>query len=124
MSGPGSKGLPIGPELLFVAPPMPPTTPAVPGRLSRVGRAVVTAPVTGWSSVLAMALMLLVAGLAMDAPRLAGVTPGTGASQTAFLPLTIMLGGLMGLILARLPVPAVRRADVRAGRAGPAVECE
>ena len=67
-------------------------------------RRLVRSPQTGWSSVLLLLGMLLVAGLAMDAPRLASVGPG-GGSQTAFLPLTAVLGGLVGLVLARSPLP-------------------
>jgi len=79
-------------------------TPA-PARAGRARR-LVRPPRTGWSSVVLLFAMLLVAGLAMDAPRLAGVGPG-GASQTAFLPLTIMLGGVLGLVLARSPLPVL-----------------
>ena len=80
--------------------------PPPPGRLGRLGRWLVRPPQTGWVSIVVLGIMLLIAGLAMDAPRLAGRGP-SGASQTAFLPLVVVLGGLTGLVLARLPLPAL-----------------
>lgn len=88
-------------------PPMPPVTPPRrPGRAERFVLRLVQPPQTGWISVVALGIMLLIAGLGMDAPRLAGPGP-SGASQTAFLPLVVVLGGLTGLALARSPLPAL-----------------
>ena len=65
-------------------------------------------PPTGWGSVLLLFLMLLTAGLAMDVPRLAGIGPG--GSRTAFLPLVMVLSGLVGSCSRRSPLPAHGRA--------------
>jgi transglutaminase-like putative cysteine protease len=68
----------------------------------RDGRARLAGPAEGWLSVLALLSMLLLLGWAVDAAEWAGRTPGTGASETAFLPLTLVLGAAWGLLGAKL----------------------
>ncbi|HEX5450996.1 MAG TPA: transglutaminaseTgpA domain-containing protein, partial [Candidatus Limnocylindrales bacterium] len=58
------------------------------------------APPEGWTSVLLLGVMLATLSLAVDGAGWAGRT-GWGASETAFLVPTILLGGLVGLVLAR-----------------------
>ncbi|MFN8620453.1 MAG: transglutaminaseTgpA domain-containing protein [Chloroflexota bacterium] len=95
MSGPSVPG---GVPPQVVSPP--PAAPRAPTRLRRL----LAPPPTGWASVVALFAMLVIAGLAMDAPHLAQYGP-SGASQTAFLPLTLALSGLVGAVLARTPLP-------------------
>lgn len=87
-----------------VAPP--PPAPARPGptRPTRLQR-LVAPPPTGWASVLGLGLMLAVAGLAMDQPNIPGPSP-RGESQTAFLPIAMVLGGLVGAVLGRTRLPS------------------
>ncbi|MGC8634624.1 MAG: DUF4129 domain-containing transglutaminase family protein [Candidatus Limnocylindrales bacterium] len=59
-------------------------------------------PAEGWLSVLALLSMLLLLGQAVDAAEWAGRVPGTGASQTGFLPLTLVLGAAWGLLGAKV----------------------
>jgi hypothetical protein len=58
------------------------------------------APTEGWSSVLLLAVMLLTVGLAVDDSRWAGNSPA-GGSQTGFVPVALLLAGLIGFVLAR-----------------------
>lgn len=57
-------------------------------------------PAEGWSTVLIVSFMLGVVGWAVDDARWAGFAAG-GGSQTAFLPYALMIGGLVGLGLAK-----------------------
>jgi transglutaminase-like putative cysteine protease len=57
-------------------------------------------PSEGWSSLLLLAIMLLTVGLAIDDSRWAGNAP-VGGSQTGFVPVALLLGGLSGFVLAR-----------------------
>ncbi|MEP7360206.1 MAG: transglutaminaseTgpA domain-containing protein [Chloroflexota bacterium] len=58
-------------------------------------------PREGWVSVIAMAVMLLVAAVAIDDAQWADVTIGTRSSQTGFLPLAALASVLLGAYLAK-----------------------
>ncbi len=66
------------------------------------GRSRSLRPQEGWLSVAALLVMLLALGYAVDDARWAGRVPGTGASETAFLPAVLVLGGAWGLVGAKL----------------------
>jgi transglutaminase-like putative cysteine protease len=59
-------------------------------------------PEEGWLSVLALLAMLGIMGAAVDDAHWAGWVPGTGASETGFLPQVLVLGAAWGLVGAKL----------------------
>jgi hypothetical protein len=90
--------------------PVPPVTEVPPGmadapRPGLMAR-LLAPPPTGWGSVAMLFLALLVAGLAIDVPRLAGIGP-SGSSQTAWMAFVMVIAGVVGLVLARTRLPAV-----------------
>ncbi len=74
------------------------------------------APAEGWATVLVLAVMLFVVGLAVDDARWVGAGP-SGESRTWFLPLATLLGGAWGLLgaKARLPTLVVHVAGALVG---------
>jgi transglutaminase-like putative cysteine protease len=65
-------------------------------------------PPEGLFSIVAVLAMLVIVGVAVDEAGWVGSVPGTRISQTGFLPLTMVIAGLVGLVLARAPIGAVR----------------
>ncbi len=65
-------------------------------------RSLPTRPAEGWLSVLALLVMLLALGYAVDNAHWAGWVRGTGVSQTEFLPSALVLGAVWGLVGAKL----------------------
>ena len=65
-------------------------------------RSVPKRPAEGWLSVLALLVMLLALGYAVDNAQWAGRVPGTGVSETEFLPGALVLGAAWGLVGAKL----------------------
>lgn len=61
---------------------------------------------SGWASVVILLIGLFVAGIAVDVPTIAGLGPG-GGSQTRWMAPVMVLGGLVGLVLARSRLGAV-----------------
>jgi transglutaminase-like putative cysteine protease len=69
---------------------------------ARRDRPIATRPAEGWLSVVAMLVMLVDLGTAVDVVRWAGSVPGTGQSQTWFLSAALVLGAAWGLVGAKL----------------------
>ncbi len=70
------------------------------GRETREGLAL--RPAEGWLSVLALLVMLIDLGVAVDEVHWAGWVAATGQSQTWFLPMALVLGAAWGLLAAKL----------------------
>ncbi len=62
------------------------------------------APKEGWVTVALLLLMLVTIGLAIDNANWAGLS-SDGVQQTAFLPMDMVLAGLVGLLLAKTRLP-------------------
>jgi transglutaminase-like putative cysteine protease len=58
-------------------------------------------PSEGWTTFLALLVMLLAAAFAVDDAAWAGYVAGTGERQTAFLPMAVLLAAVVGLVLAK-----------------------
>jgi transglutaminase-like putative cysteine protease len=68
-------------------------------------------PREGWLSVIAVALMMLAAAVAIDDARWAGLSFGTRASQTGFLPLAALASVLLGAYLSKTTL-SIRRLNL------------
>ena len=58
-------------------------------------------PREGWLSVIALAVMLIAVGVAIDDAQWAGFSVGTRSSQTGFLPAAALMSVLLGAYLAK-----------------------
>lgn len=58
-------------------------------------------PREGWLSVIALAVMMVAVGVALDDAQWAGLSVGTRASQTGFLPATALASVLLGAYLSK-----------------------
>ena len=65
-------------------------------------------PDEGWSALIAVLVMMLVVGVAIDDSAWAGVVAGTKTSQTAYLPVLMGLAVLVGFLLGRSRIPTIR----------------
>ncbi|HSH21171.1 MAG TPA: transglutaminaseTgpA domain-containing protein [Candidatus Caenarcaniphilales bacterium] len=64
-------------------------------------------PAEGWTTFIALLVMLLAAAFAVDAANWAGYVPGTDARQTSFLPVAVFLAAVVGLLLAKTRLPTI-----------------
>ena len=65
-------------------------------------------PPEGLASILAVLATVFVVGLAVDQSAWVGHVAGTRTTQTAFLPLAVILAAIVGGLLARLPIGALK----------------
>ena len=77
-------------------------------------------PREGWLSVVALAVMMLAVGFAIDDAQWAGFSIGSHASQTGFLPLAALISVLLGAYLAKTGL-SIRRINLIGVFAGAAV---
>ena len=68
-------------------------------------------PREGWLSVLSLAVMLIVVGVAIDDAQWVGLSVGTRASQTGFLPMAGLASVLLGAYLAKTTL-SIRRVNL------------
>jgi transglutaminase-like putative cysteine protease len=64
-------------------------------------RGLLSTPDEGWSALVAVFVMMLVVGAAVDDSGWVGVVPGTKTSQTVWLPVCVGLAVLIGFVLGR-----------------------
>ena len=79
---------------------------SVRGGETRLWRRIVGSPHQGWTSLLLVGVMLVVVGVAIDDSAWAGYE-ASGQSQTAFLPLVLVVAGLLGFLLGRTRLPTL-----------------
>jgi len=71
-------------------------------------RGLLSTPDEGWSALLAVLVMMLVVGVAIDDSTWAGVVAGSKTSQTAYLPVLMGLAVLVGFLLGRSRIPTIK----------------
>jgi transglutaminase-like putative cysteine protease len=87
------------------------TTPAANGAPPSVVdrlRGLLSMPDEGWSALVAVFVLMLVVGVAVDDPRWVDVVPGTKLSRTAWLPVCVGLAVLVGYVLGRSRVSTLK----------------
>lgn len=72
-------------------------------------------PEEGWTTLLALLVMLVTAAFAVDDANWAGYVAGSEVRQTAFLPVAILLAAFTGLILAKSRLSTVAAHFIGAG---------
>jgi transglutaminase-like putative cysteine protease len=65
-------------------------------------------PAEGLVGIFAVSVMLLIVGMAVDQAAWAGDVPGQSTSRTEFVPPMMVLAGLVGLVLARMRISALK----------------
>ena len=58
-------------------------------------------PREGWITLIAVSVMMLIVGVAIDDATWAGLAPGTSESATHFLPVAALLAVFVGALLAK-----------------------
>jgi transglutaminase-like putative cysteine protease len=90
-----------------MARPLKPAAEAAP-RAQDEQRGLLAVPPEGLASILAVLAMVFVLGLAVDQAAWVGHVAGTRTTQTSFLPLAMVVAAIVGGVLARLPIGALR----------------
>ena len=88
-----------------------PPPPSVVDRL----RGLLSTPDDGWSALVAIFVMLLVVGVAVDDSQWVGVVSGTKTSQTAWLPVCVGLAVMVGFVLGRSRISTLKAHVIGAG---------